>query len=169
MNNKILALCLGALSVATPASANDFYQRITSNDPGSANFSLDVGDLGSGLQQGLLLPTSNASGQYWQLVPAGLGSYKLTNSFQGNVMCLDVAHDGGTYMDNCGVQIGQLWQLEEVVGQGVRLLNAFKPGQCLDYMTHHEPTLNMQIGIALMTNCNGSASQVWSVRNTGRR
>lgn len=167
-NKSRIATLLILISITAPSYAVDFLYRISSNDPGVATYSLDVGDLGTGLQQGVLLPKDNVSGQYWHLVPAPLGNYKLTNTFQGSGMCLDVAHDGGTYMDTCGQQLGQMWMLEEVTGQGVRLLNSFKPGQCLDYMAQYVPALNIQVGVTLLSPCNGSDSQTWTISNTGK-
>lgn len=159
------AFCVSAGS----ASAQDAQFRITTNNPQGAGFSLDVGDLvGNGLSAGAMLPTSQALGQYWRF-RQGAGGLRLTNALNGPNQCLDTAQDGTLYMAPCGIQLGQRWSLVEVPGVGVRFVNSFKPGHCLDYVAQHSPVLNTNIGIMVMQPCNGSAQQAWTVAHTGRR
>ena len=152
---------------STAASAQAGQFRITNAQEGSG-FSLDVGNLtNNGQTNGMIAPTSQASGQYWTMnQPFILNNrMKLSNTFTGPNQCLDVNQDGSLFMDTCSSAVGQRWELQEVPGVGVRIGNEFAPGYCLDYTTTN---ISNNIGLPLLVPCNNTPSQVWVVSHTGR-
>lgn len=159
-----LATALTILLVAcpSPAEAQDPHFRFT-NRAGGANISMDVGNVAgqpANLLFGTMQKTSNVSGQYWRITSNPAGGARLTNTFTGKLRCLDVAGDGSLYMDTCGQQIGQRWNIE-AVPFGVRVTNVFMPGRCLDTLSGNGMTL------AVLTPCNNSQSQTWLISLTG--
>ncbi len=151
---------LASIAWAAPALAQAPHYRFSNFQLG-LNASMDVGDIaGQAHKVGMMLPTSQASGQYWTITPVGGGFVRLSNTFTGPNQCLDVAGDGAVYMDGCGRQIGQRWRIEGVVG-GVRLTNAFAAGRCLDLFAG--PNLT----VPALLPCAGTPSQTWIVALTG--
>ena len=151
---------LASIAWAAPALAQAPHYRFTNVQLGP-NASMDVGDLaGQAHKIGMILPTSEATGQYWTILPLGGGFVRLSNTFTGPNQCLDVANDGAVYMDGCNRQLGQRWRIEGVVG-GVRLTNAFAGGRCLDLFSG--PNLT----VPAMRPCAATPSQTWNVALTG--
>lgn len=158
---SVVATALGLLASPAIAQQQGLF-RFTSVGHGSA-YSLDVGTVpGVSYVLALMLPTSQPAGQYWQITGARNGDVRLSNLFSGPNQCLDVEPSGALYMDTCGLQIGQRWQIREVIGQGVQVTNSFKPGHCLDVF------IGTQRAPAALIPCSGSASQIWNVSLTGR-
>ena len=156
------ALTLLLAACPSPARAQDPHFRFT-NRAGGANISMDVVNVAgqpANILYGAMQQTSNVSGQYWRITPNPAGGIRLTNTFTGKLSCLDVAGDGSLYMDTCGQQIGQRWNIE-AVPFGVRVTNAFMPGRCLDTLSGQGMTL------AVLAPCNKSQSQTWLISLTG--
>ena len=147
---------------ASPVVAQQALFRLTSQGQGPG-LSLDVGDV-PGIQRhiAMMLPTAQPSGQYWEIKGSRGGDVRLSNQWSGSNQCLDVDQSGALYMDQCGQQFGQRWQIREVAGQGVQLTNTFKPGHCLDVVAGTLRTL------AALVPCSGAPSQLWTVSLTGR-
>lgn len=165
--SRFVILATPLLLAATAASAQVGQFRITNAKQGTG-FSLDVGNLvNNGQTNGMLAPTSQASGQFWKMTyPFILNNrMKLSNTFTGDDMCLDVNQDGSLFMDKCSSAVGQRWEMQEVPGVGVRFGNEFAPGYCLDYSV---TTISTNIGLPLLVPCNNTPSQVWVVSHTGR-
>ncbi len=160
----LAAITLGSAPLA--AQANSKY-RITNSALGTG-YSLDVGDaLTPGIMAGMMLPTGQASGQFWNFEAPFVfdNRIKLSNIFKGPTECLNVAGDGALYMSPCNSEIGQRWMMQEVPGIGVRFTNEFKPGQCLGALRSN---VSNQIFVPLMQSCTGGNDQVWIVTHTGR-
>ncbi len=151
---------LASIAWAAPALAQAPHYRFNNFQLG-LNMSMDVGDLaGQAHKIGMMLQTSEATGQYWTITPIGGGFVRLSNTYTGRNQCLDVANDGAVFMDGCRGQLGQRWRIEGVVG-GVRLTNVFAAGRCLDVFSG--PNLT----VPAMRPCAGTPSQTWIVALTG--
>ena len=146
-----------------PAFAQQGLFRMQNVGLGPA-LSLDLGNL-PGVSQlvAMALPTAQPLGQYWELKGSRTGGdVRLGNLFAGGGKCLDTDGDGFLYMDGCGLQIGQRWQIRESNG-GVELTNSFKPGQCLDHAR-----LGNGMVVPRLLPCNGSPNQRWTISVTGK-
>lgn len=124
----------------------------------TGGLALDLGNrLNPNILTGEMAAEGPAWGQYWSFVRAPDGFLRVRNRLAPG-MCLDVAGDGAIYMDTCGNQIGQRWNLRGQNGN-VDVINPFKPGHRLD-VTANAPN------IALSVPCSGATGQLWSVTAT---
>jgi hypothetical protein len=102
------------LAFMSAPSPSQWY-RLTNAYTG-ADVSLDVvndnGTASSGTLQ--MSPSSNASGQCWQLTPypsASSGTYSLSTLFLGPNKCLDVYINNVTHLANAVYDSGQIWTI----------------------------------------------------------
>ncbi len=152
-----LAATASALLLAGQVHAQaEPYVKLSNQYTGG--LALDLGNrLNPNILTGEMAAEGPAWGQYWSFVRAPDGFFRVRNRLAPG-MCLDVAGDGAIYMDTCGNQIGQRWNVQGQNGN-VNFINQFKPGHCLD-VTANAPN------IALMVPCSGATGQLWSVTAT---
>lgn len=152
-------LAVAALFATTASAQNDPWYRLHPIAAASAAVSLDVGQVqGNAQWYAMLLTTGQATGQAWKMRQQSDSSYRMTNGFQGDGMCLDVAQDGSTGMAPCGNASGQKWRLTSVGGQIFTIGNDYKPGECLDVLN-----VPNKPNIAYMAACSGSKMQEWLI------
>lgn len=154
-----VAVAASALLLGTQAraQAQEPYVKLSNQYTGNL-MALDLGNrLNAQILTGEMAAEGPAWGQYWSFVRAPDGFFRARNRLVPG-MCLDVAGDGAIYMDTCGNQIGQRWNVQGQNGN-VNFINQFKPGHCLD-VTATAPN------IAVMVPCSGATGQLWTVTAT---
>ncbi|MGE3420336.1 MAG: ricin-type beta-trefoil lectin domain protein [Bradyrhizobium sp.] len=162
VRSAAVALAMVA-GLGSAAHAQTNYQRLTTEFLGGS-MSMDVADTGRAdllRRTAMMLPTSNAQGQFWLLSPSGGGNFRMTTAWTGAGQCLDVGQGGVLYFDTCGPQIGQQWQVQRTAGGRVRIMNAFMPGHCLD--VNNDPSAY----VVLLRPCGPQIGQNWDVTDTG--
>lgn len=161
---KIAVAIAGLAAASVPALGQDAYFRLTNNSLGSGRSLEALQVPNTSAPVGIMLPTSNDPGQYWQFQRAGR-FLQLTNALNGPRMCLEVNPTGGAlFMNPCGPQTGQRWQLDETQRPTVRLRNAAWPGKCLDVVRAED------YYFPVMGDCQASLDSLnWSMPSAGRR
>ena len=157
----LMAAAVAALSLTlgteVQAQAQEPYVKLSNQYTGFL-FALDLGNrLNPNILSGEMAAEGPAWGQFWSFVRAPDGFFRVHNRLAPG-MCLDVAGDGVIYMDTCGNQIGQRWDVRGQNGD-VNFINQFKPGQCLD-VTNNAPN------VAMMAPCSTVTGQRWTVTPT---
>ena len=100
--------------------------------------------------QPVLAKTSDVSGQYWKITPAGSGHNRLTNMWQGVTKSLDIVNDGTNnrpILARTGDFSGQFWRITPTGGGYFRITNAWQgDGKSLDIINDgrddNRPTLS---------------------------
>ncbi|MDY6900426.1 MAG: carbohydrate-binding protein [Cyanobacteriota bacterium] len=114
----------------------------------------------------------NVSGQFWKLVPAGNGYFRMKTQFlekknkclEGNKLSPRSTLKGAAFMDNCQNVSGQLWKLVPAGNGYFRLKTMFleKENKCLEG-NRFAPSSTLK-GAAFMDNCQNVSGQLWKFK-----
>ncbi|EKU99354.1 hypothetical protein Lepto7375DRAFT_1381 [Leptolyngbya sp. PCC 7375] len=175
----VAAISLGATSIALSVSKNAAdaqvgYFKLTT---------MFLEDEGKCLEGNRLAPESvlegaafmddcqNVSGQFWKIIPADGGYFKLTTMFledegkclEGNRLAPDSVLGGAAFMDTCQNVSGQLWKKIPVGDGYFRLTTMFLEDQnkCLE--GNRLAPESVLEGGAFMDDCQNVSGQLWRI------